>query len=374
MSGPAAALRSEVRAFIADELAAGRFEPRCDAWLSEWDEEFSRRLAARGWIGMTVPENYGGGARPATDRYVVIEELLAAGAPVAAHWISDRQVAPTLLRFGTEEQRREFLPRICAGECYFAIGMSEPDSGSDLASLRTRAERAAGGWLVYGTKLWTTGAHRAHAFIALVRTSPADPQQRHAGLSQLLVDLRGPGVTIRPVVSMSGEHHFNEVVLDGVFVPDGMVVGEIGNGWRQVTAELAFERSGPERFLSTMPLLRAAGRRLAMNGCDDAARVELGRLVARLATLRQMSLAVAAALDRGEAPAVAAALVKDAGTRFEHALAEAVRAALGTVADPAGGELERLLAQATLHGPGFTLRGGTNEVLRGVIARDLGLR
>lgn len=374
MTGPAAALRSEVRAFIADELAAGRFEPRCDAWLSEWDEEFSRRLAARGWIGMTVPENYGGGARPATDRYVVIEELLAAGAPVAAHWISDRQVAPTLLRFGTEEQRREFLPRICAGECYFAIGMSEPDSGSDLASLRTRAERAAGGWLVYGTKLWTTGAHRAHAFIALVRTSPADPQQRHAGLSQLLVDLRGPGVTIRPVVSMSGEHHFNEVVLDGVFVPDGMVVGEIGNGWRQVTAELAFERSGPERFLSTMPLLRAAGRRLAMNGCDDAARVELGRLVARLATLRQMSLAVAAALDRGEAPAVAAALVKDAGTRFEHALAEAVRAALGTVADPAGGELERLLAQATLHGPGFTLRGGTNEVLRGVIARDLGLR
>jgi acyl-CoA dehydrogenase len=374
MTGQAAALRSEVRAFIADELAAGRFEPRCDAWLSGWDEEFTRRLAAHGWIGMTVPEKYGGAGRPATDRYVVIEELLAAGAPVAAHWVSDRQVAPALLRFGTEEQRLEFLPRICAGDCYFAIGMSEPDSGSDLASLRTRAERVTGGWRIYGTKLWTTGAHQAHAFIALVRTSPADPQRRHAGFSQLLVDLRGPGVTIRPIVSMSGEHHFNEVVLDGAFVGDDMVIGEIGNGWHQVTAELAFERSGPERFLSTMPLLRAVGRRLSAHGCDDPTRVELGRLVARLAALRRMSLAVAAALDRGEAPAVAAAVVKDAGTRFEHALAETVRTAVGVVADPAGDEVERLLAQATVHAPGFTLRGGTNEVLRGVIARDLGLR
>jgi alkylation response protein AidB-like acyl-CoA dehydrogenase len=268
----------------------------------------------------------------------------------------------------------EFLPRICAGECYFAIGMSEPDSGSDLASLRTRAERVAGGWKVYGTKLWTTGAHRAHAFIALVRTSPADPEHRHAGLSQLLVDLRGAGVTIRPVVSMSEEHHFNEVVLDGAFVSDEMVVGEIGDGWRQVTAELAFERSGPERFLSTMPLLRAACRRIAASGCDDSVRVQLGRLVARLATLRQMSLAVAAALDRGEAPAVAAAVVKDAGTRFEGEVAEVIRGGLGVVADPEGDEIERLLAQSVLHGPGFTLRGGTNEVLRGVIARDLGLR
>ena len=369
-----AALRAQVRAFLADELAPGRFEPCCDAWLSQWDEEFTRRLAARGWIGMTVPAEYGGGGRPAADRYVVIEELLAAGAPVAAHWIADRQVVPTLLRFGTERQRREFLPRICAGECYFAIGMSEPDAGSDLAALRTRAERAEAGWRVYGTKVWTTGAHRAHAFIALVRTSPADPERRHAGLSQLLVNLRGPGVTIRPIISMSGDHHFNEVVLDGAFVPDDMVVGEIGAGWDQVTAELAFERSGPERFLSTMPLLRAACRKVAANGCDETTRAEFGRLVARLATLRQMSLAVAAALDRGEAPAVQAALVKDTGTRFEHALAEAVRAALDIEADPAGDELERLLAQSVLNGPGFTLRGGTNEVLRGVIARDLGLR
>jgi alkylation response protein AidB-like acyl-CoA dehydrogenase len=369
-----AGLRCEVRAFLAAELAAGRFEPSCDAWLSRWDVGFTRWLAAHGWIGMTVPAEYGGVGCRASDRYVVIEELLAAGAPVAAHWIADRQVVPALLRFGNEKQRCEFLPRICAGECYFAIGMSEPDAGSDLSALRTRAERVAGGWRVSGTKVWASGAHWAHAFIVLVRTSPADPEQRHAGLSQMLVDLRGPGVTIWPVISMSGEHHFNEVVLDGAFVSDDMVVGKIGQGWHQVSAELAFERSGPERFLSTMPLLRAVCRRVTVTGCDDWTRAELGRLVARLATLRQMSLDVACALDRGEAPAVRAALVKDAGTRFERALAELARAALDLAADPGGDELERLLAQSELHGPGLTLRGGTNEILRGVIARDLVLR
>ena len=367
-------LRADVRAFLDEELQAGRFEPHCDAWLSEWDEAFSKRMAARGWIGMTVPEQYGGPGRPAADRYVVVEEMLAAGAPVAAHWVADRQVIPTLLRFGTEEQRRHFLPKICAGESYFGIGMSEPDAGSDLAALRSRAEKVEGGWRVHGTKVWTSGGHLAHAFIALVRTSRPDPDHRHAGMSQLLVDLRGDGVTIRPIVSMSGEHHFNEVVMDGAFVPDDMVVGEIGNGWQQVTAELAFERSGPERFLSTLPLLRAACAELARRDCDDTTRAEVGALVSRLAALRRMSLGIAAALDRGEAPAVRAALVKDAGTRYERQLLDVVRRLLDVTADPDGSDVERLLAQSVLHAPGFTLRGGTNEVLRGVVARELGLR
>ena len=367
-------LRADVRAFLDDELQARRFVPHCDAWLSEWDEAFTKRMAARGWIGMTVPEQYGGPGRPAADRYVVVEEMLAAGAPVAAHWVADRQVIPTLLRFGTEEQRRHFLPKICAGESYFGIGMSEPDAGSDLAALRSRAEKVEGGWRVHGTKVWTSGGHLAHAFIALVRTSPPDPDHRHAGMSQLLVDLRGDGVTIRPIVSMSGEHHFNEVVMDGAFVPDDMVVGEIGDGWQQVTAELAFERSGPERFLSTLPLLRAACAEIGRLGCDATTRAELGALVSRLAALRRMSLGIATALDRGEAPAVRAALVKDAGTRYERQLLDVVRRLLDVTADTDGSEVERLLAQSVLHAPGFTLRGGTNEVLRGVVARELGLR
>jgi alkylation response protein AidB-like acyl-CoA dehydrogenase len=367
-------LRKAVRAFLAEELEAGRFQPHCDAWLSEWDEAFTKRMAGHGWIGMTVPEQYGGPGRPAADRYIVVEEMLAAGAPVAAHWVADRQVVPTLLRFGTEEQRQHFLPKICAGESYFGIGMSEPDAGSDLAALRTRGERVEGGWKVYGTKVWTSGAHHAHAFIALCRTSPLDPDHRHAGMSQLLVDLRGDGVTIRPIVSMSGEHHFNEVVMDGAFVPDEMVVGEIGNGWQQVTAELAFERSGPERFLSTLPLLRAACEVLRRRDPDATTVAELGALVSRLSALRRMSLGIAAALDRGEAPAVRAALVKDAGTRYERELLEVVRRMLDVTADVNGTEVERLLAQSLLHAPGFTLRGGTNEVLRGVVARELGLR
>lgn len=371
---PDATLRQQVRAFLREELAGGGFVPRADCWLSGWDEEFTKRLAAHGWIGMTIPAAYGGAGRPPSDRYVVVEELVAAGAPVAAHWVADRQVAPTLLRFGTDAQREKFLPAICAGDCYFGIGMSEPDAGSDLAGLRTRADRVDGGWVVNGTKLWTSGAHRAHAFIALVRTSPPDPDHRHAGFSQLIVDLRGAGVTIRPIYSMTGDHHFNEVQLADVFVPDGMVVGEIGAGWQQVTAELAFERSGPERFLSTLPVLRAGAARLNDAGYDDTGATELGALVMRLAALRAMSRGVAAALDRGEAPAVQAAIVKDAGTRYESHVTDVVRRLTGVSARPAGDPLEAMVAEAIVHAPGFTLRGGTNEVLRGVIARELGLR
>ncbi len=184
---------------------------------------------------------------------------------MAAHWIADRQIVPSLLKYGTEAQKRHFLPRIVRGECFFGIGMSEPDSGSDLASVRTKAERTDGGWALSGTKVWTSGAHLAHAFIALARTAPVDPSNRHAGLSQFLVDLHGPGIEVRPIISMNGAHHFNEVIFDNAFVPDDMVFGEIGDGWKQVTSELSFERSGPERFLSTFGLLAACADRMAAN-------------------------------------------------------------------------------------------------------------
>jgi alkylation response protein AidB-like acyl-CoA dehydrogenase len=309
------------------------------------------------------------------ERYAVTEELLAAGAPVAAHWIADRQSGPNLLRYGTEEQRREILPRIAAGECFFVIGMSEPDSGSDLASIRTRATRNGDGdWVVNGAKVWTSNAHHSHYAITLVRTSPADPAHRHAGLSQLLVDLSLPGITINPIRILDGGHHFNEVVFEDVVVPGDMLLGEEGNGWHQVTAELAFERSGPERFLSTYPLIAEFGRRAAETG-DPAQLATLGRLSARLLALRQLSLRIAAALDRGELPDVAAALVKDVGTTFEADVIDEVRRVVEVQpsldsADP----LARALAEAQLHQPGFTLRGGTNEILKGIVARGLGLR
>jgi alkylation response protein AidB-like acyl-CoA dehydrogenase len=368
-------VRSEVRAFLAEELAAGSFRTHVDTWLSGVDPAFSRKLGERGWLGMTWPKQYGGHERTAMERYAVTEELLAAGAPVAAHWIADRQSGPNLLRYGTEQQKAEILPRIAAGECFFVIGMSEPDSGSDLASIRTRAVRNGDGdWVVNGAKIWTSNAHHSHYAITLVRTSPVDPANRHAGLSQLMVDLSTPGITVNPIRILDGGHHFNEVVFEDVVIPGDMLLGTEGDGWHQVTAELAFERSGPERFLSTYPLLAEFARRVADSG-DPAGVATLGRLSARLLALRQMSLRIAAALDRGELPNLAAALVKDVGTTFEADVIDEIRRVVEVPAsldspDPLG----RALAESQLHAPGYTLRGGTNEILRGIVARGLGLR
>jgi len=368
-------VRAQVREFLAAERDAGTFTTHVDTWLSGVDPAFSRKLGERGWLGMTWPKRYGGHERSAMERYAVTEELLAAGAPVAAHWIADRQSGPNLLRYGTEAQRQEILPRIAAGECYFVIGMSEPDSGSDLASIRTRASRDADGdWVVNGAKVWTSNAHFSHYGIVLVRTSPADPANRHAGLSQLLVDLSLPGITINPIRILDGGHHFNEVVFQDVVVPGDMLLGEEGAGWHQVTAELAFERSGPERFLSTYPLIAEFARRARDTG-DAAQLATLGRLAARLLALRQLSLRIAAALDRGELPDIPAALVKDVGTTFEADVADEIRRVVEVpVSLESPDPLGRALAEAQLHAPGYTLRGGTNEILRGIVARGLGLR
>lgn len=368
----AAALREEVREFLKAALAA--FAPTLQArsW-SGADPAFSAKLAERGWIGMTWPTEYGGGARSALERYVVIEELLAAGAPVGAHWVADRQSGPLLLRFGTEAQRQRFLPAIARGELYFCIGMSEPDSGSDLAALRTRARRTDGGWLVNGTKLWTSGAHRCHYMIGLFRTS-TDEADRHAGLSQFLVDLSTPGITIRPVIDLVGDHHFNEVVFEDVLVPDDMLVGNEGDGWRQVLAELSYERSGPERYLSSHCLLVELMRQIGPEP-DARAAVAIGRLVAHMNTLRQMSLSVAAVLQSGADPALEAAVVKDLGALFEQSLPEIAHDMVAL--EPAVGSAnayQATLALLTQIVPSFSLRGGTREILRGIIARGLGLR
>lgn len=356
-------LRQQVRQFIAEELAEQRFTPQVDSWVVGWDDTFSRRLADRGWLGVTIPTEYGGQGGSFLERFVITEELLAAGAPVAAHWIADRQVAPSILKFGTEWQKQKFLPEIAAGRCFFGIGMSEPDSGSDLASVRAKGTRVDGGWRVSGTKVWTSWAHRSEYFIALVRTEPRDENNRHAGLSQFIVDLRAEGVDIRPITSIGNHHHFNEVFLDDVFVPDEMVFGEIGEGWHQVTSELAFERSGPERYLSPFPLF--AGALDAIDGNEQV----VGQTTGRLFALHHLSLAVAGALQRGESVETTAALYKVIGTMTEGDIVE--QAALLAAEAP---ELADFVAKGLLQRPGFTLRGGTVEVLTGVVARGLGVR
>ena len=372
MPDSAPALRQEVRELIAAEVAAGAFTPSRNSW-SSFDPEFSRKLGERGWIGMSWPKEYGGAERSMLERYVVVEELLAGGAPVGAHWVADRQSGPQILRHGSARARDEILPRIARGECFFCIGMSEPDSGSDLAAVRTRAERADGGWKITGTKVWTSNAHRAHYGIVLARSAPKS-EDRHAGMTQFICDMQAPGVTIRPIYNLYGGHDFNEVVFDGCFVPDDMVLGEVGAGWKMVTGELAFERSGPDRFMSTYQLLRETIRRVG-DAPDDRQADEIGRLVAHLATLRRMSSSIAGRIDGGENPATAAALVKDVGTGFEREIPEIVRKILPT--EPSlgpGTDFDELLGSAMLRSPSFTIQGGTREILRGMIARGLGLR
>ncbi len=373
LPGETEGLRQEIRAFLAEELKHVPKVTRAQTWSGS-DAEFSRKMGAKGWIGMTWPKKYGGHERSFFDRYVMLEEMLAAGAPVGAHWIGDRQSGPLLLRFGTEEQRQKILPRVAKGECYFCIGMSEPDSGSDLAATRTRAEKVDGGYKVNGTKLWTSGAHHAHYMIALFRTDFA-PEAKHSGLTQFLVDLKNTnGITIRPIKDLAGNAHFNEVVFEDAFVPDDMLVGTEGGGWGQVTAELAFERSGPERYLSSFMLMVEMIRELEKRGGSEGAR-EIGRLVAHLVTLRQMSLSVAGMLEKGENPALEASVVKDLGAIFEQDMPVRAHELLGIAPAVGGGsDYEEVLGYLTQTVPSFSLRGGTREILRGIIARGLGLR
>ena len=372
-----AKLRGALREFLVADRVEHRWQPRADAWLSAWDEEFSARLGDAGFLGLTIPPQYGGHGLGHLHRYVVTEELLACGAPVAAHWIADRQVGPGLLAYGTEEQRQRILPRIAAGRYFSAIGMSEPQAGADLTAPAARATRTDGGWVLSGTKVWTSGAHLSHQVVVLARTSPLDPQHRHAGFSQFIVPTDSSGIDISPIVLMSGEHHFNEITFNEVFIDDTNLLGEVGNGWRQVTAELSFERSGPERILSTAPLLTALLGALADQGTADGhTAAAVGGLVARLISLRQLSVSVARALAAGESPINEAALVKDLGTRFEQESVDLAADLLSYVdADTAGrSQVAAMVDTARVNAPLFTLRGGTNEVLRGMVARGMGLR
>jgi alkylation response protein AidB-like acyl-CoA dehydrogenase len=365
-------VRQEVRAFFAEELRHLTPVQRAASW-DGFDREFSLKMGKMGWIGMTWPRQYGGHERSALERYVVLEEALIAGAPVSAHWIADRQSGPLLLRFGSEQQRRKILPGIARGELVFCIGMSEPDSGSDLASLRSSAKRTDDGWILNGAKVWTTNAGEADFMIGLFRTA-TDPDNRHGGLSQFLIDMNTPGITANPIVDLPGREHFNEVVFEDVHLSDDCLIGGIGEGWDQVTAELAYERSGPERYLSSFQILSALVDVLKEHPSERGA-IVIGELMARLATLRTMSLSLAGMLEKGQNPGLEATVVKDLGTGFEQTLPAIAQSLIDLEPDPTGGsDIQQVLALLIQAAPSFSLRGGTREILRGIIARGLGLR
>ena len=368
-------LRQEVRAFLKAEQDAGTFT--AGSGRGPFSREFSRKVGARGWIGMTWPKQYGGHERSHLERYVVIEEMLAARAPTRAHATADRQSGPVILKYGQEEVKRKVLPRIAAGELCFCIGLSEPNSGSDVFAASTRATKTDGGWLVNGRKIWTSNAHQADYMIALLRTSSPTKENRRHGLTQFLVDMKTPGITTRPIINLTGGHDFNEVIFDDAFVPDLHLIGEVDMAWKQATDELAYERSGPDRWIETFPCLVELVR-LAGEAPDEKLAEGIGRQVAHLATLRRMSLSVAGMLQAGKTPGVEAAVVKDLGTNFEQALPDKVRLLAPPPSDAQpdrnDDRFEEALRHATLIAPKLTIQGGTREVLRGIIARGLGLR
>jgi alkylation response protein AidB-like acyl-CoA dehydrogenase len=368
------ALRAPVRAFLAERLRGMPPQQRARSWAG-FDASFSRDLAARGWVGITLPTTLGGGGRSAFARFVLSEELLTAGAPVAAHWISERQSGPLILKYGSAAQQQHYIPRICRGEAFFCIGMSEPNAGSDLASVRSRASKTSSGWRLNGQKIWTTHAARAHYMIALVRSSGV-PEDRSKGLSQFIVDLALPGVTVRPIHDLAGDAHFAEVFFDNVELPEDALVGTEGAGWEQVTAELAYERSGPERIYSSVAALEPwlAWLRAQKNPSPQLL-AQAGALASQLAVLRCMSMAVTARLAAGHSPVVEAALVKDLGTEYEQRLPAMLADSVNADPDyPPAADLQETLAYLNKVAPTFSLRGGTREILRGMMARGLGLR
>ena len=361
-------LRIEVREFLQEQLAGMSISQRAHSWHG-FNAGFSRQVAAKGWIGMVWPKQYGGGERSGLERYVMLEEMLAAGAPVSLHWTGDRQSGPLLLSLGTEAQKQKYVPRLAKAEIFFCIGLSEPDAGSDLANLRTRAVKVDGGWIINGTKVWTTGAHLKHYMIMLCRTQARDETNRHAGMSQFVVDLATPGLQIRPIQNLAGEHYFNEVVFTDCFVADDCLISTEGKGWKQAMGELALERSGPERFLTAAIMLQELVR-LASKYPSQRATIEIGKLSAQLATLRRMSFSVASAMQQGIDVGTAGSFVKDLGSVFEQSIPDLARDLfdLGELDDE---DFLGVFRYVMLASPSFSIYGGTREILRGIISKAL---
>jgi alkylation response protein AidB-like acyl-CoA dehydrogenase len=353
------ALADEARAV--GRAAAERCDVREDSWLIGTSREFSLELARRHWLGMTWPVAEGGGGRTALERFVVFEALISEGAPVATSWFADRQIGPTLLQFGTEEQRHRWLPDIIAGTSAWSIGMSEPDAGSDVASLRTRAVRHGDTWVVDGQKVWTSGAADADWCYLIARTDPDAPP--HAGLSELVVDLRSPGVEVRPIVDATGNAHFCEVLLDGVEVPDSHLVGTPNGSFKQVMRQMEHERGGIDRlvsnrrlYLDVLPLADTSDPRVR----ETVAALESGYRIGRLLVLREVL---------GQAPAGFSAVTKTWCTEFEQRVADFCARTAG-----ADAMVWNRISRNICYAPAYTIMGGTTNILRNIIGdRVLGL-
>jgi alkylation response protein AidB-like acyl-CoA dehydrogenase len=354
--------------------AASRRPIREDGWLMGHDPEFALELAERGWLGMTWPTAAGGGGRPPLERFVVFEALIGEGAPLASCYFADRQIGPTLLQYGTAEQQARWLPPILTGADMWCIGMSEPDAGSDVASLRTRATRQTDGdWVIDGAKVWTSGAAHADWCYLIARTDPDAPP--HAGLSEFVVDMASPGIEVRPIVDATGDGHFCELRFDGVVVPGDHLVGTVNDSFRQVMRQMEHERGGIDRLVSNHRLYRECLPLAA--GDDPRVRQEIAALesayrLGRLLVLREVL---------GQAPKQFSAATKTFCTEHEQRVAAFCASVLGPAAmawaptgDGGPWPLEARVARGVTYAPAYTIMGGTTQVLRNIIGdRVLGL-
>ena len=354
------ALRVEAAQVAADAVA--RFGRHNDSWINGYSKEFSKELGARGWIGMTWPDNpYSGTASPAIDRLIVGEELIKAGAPIAASWFADRQMGPALLAYGTPDQQAAFLPGIVTGDTTWCIGMSEPNAGSDLASLKTTAERQGDVFVINGQKIWTSfGAVSDYCYL-ICRTSQEGPP--HAGISEVIVPMDTPGIEVRPIKDMTTNHHFCEVFFTDVRVPVENLVGAEGGAFKQTMRQLEHERGGIDRLVSNHALYLMAREHADTTNSvvrDQIAQLEIDYRIGRILVIREVLK---------QAPAGFSAATKCFCTEHETRVSDFVAGVFGARA-----MLWDDVTKGLAYAPGYTIMGGTSNVMRNILGeRVLGL-
>ena len=369
--------RQEVRDFLEEELRQGLWEPSCDAWIMGYDPEFTKRVAEKGWIGLTWPKDHGGQERPFVDRLILTEEMLRYGAPAACHWFADRQIGGAIVHYGTDEQKKELLPMILRGEAYVGLGMSEPDAGSDLASLKTKATEDGDYYIIDGQKTWTSGGSHMNWIYLVARTDPDAP--KHRGISEFFFETSLPGVTIQHIVDITGGIHFNEVFFDNVRVPKKCLIGEKNRGFYQILNQLDYERSGMERLMANYPLFEALVQYTKETNRDGKPLCEKPLIRSKLAQLkieleigRLHMYRVAAVMDEGRAPNWESSMSKAYGTSFEQRLANTAIGILGLY-----GQLSPQSERVPMHGmayhsylssKGYSLQAGTSEILKNILA------
>jgi alkylation response protein AidB-like acyl-CoA dehydrogenase len=371
--------RTEVREFVAREwggrAATSTLQGADD---DEWERQlaFRKALARRGWLTRAWPSQWGGQDADQVDQAIYREELALAGAPDADQGVD--RVGPTLMLFGNDEQKARFLPRISRAEIFWCQGFSEPGSGSDLASLQTRAVRDGDNYIVNGQKIWTSHAHRADWMFLLARTDPDAP--KHRGISFLLVDMRSPGITVQPLINMAGGHGFNQVFFDNVRVPRENLVGEENRGWYIAATTLDFERSGINRIAGGTKVLHDLIDYVRMHPevRTPSVRNRLAELKIEFDLGRILAYRVAWMQSRKLIPNYEASMSKLFGTEMQQRLANFAVNTLGLYGQLAPGsaaaKLEGRLEQYYLLAVSLTIAAGTSEIQRNIMAtRGLGL-